>query len=66
MFETNRSPTDDPDQELIEVLTAIGVTSLRLAGKLSVLSRQSQSEKGENHGQGKRDVNGHQRPAPVR
>ena len=36
----------DADDELIEVLTAISVVSMRLAKKLTVLAAQSKSKEG--------------------
>ena len=38
--------TDTADEELVEVLTAISVVSMRLARKLTVLAARSQSEEG--------------------
>lgn len=38
--------TDAADEELVEVLTAISVVSMRLARKLTVLAARSQSEEG--------------------
>lgn len=37
------------DEELIEVLTAISVVSMRLARKLTLLTVRSQSEEGGKH-----------------
>ena len=38
--------TGAADEELVEVLTAISVVSMRLARKLTVLAARSQSEEG--------------------
>ncbi|HBT64136.1 MAG TPA: hypothetical protein DEB10_05675 [Ruminococcaceae bacterium] len=50
------------DEELVEVLTAISIVSMRLARKLSLLARQSKStEGGKSDEQNERDGRDHQR-----
>ena len=52
------------DEELVEVLTAISVVSMRLARKLTLLAGQSQSkEGGKADEQNERDVRDHRRAA---
>ena len=45
-IQTDDTHSSVPDEELIGVLTAISVVSKRLAKKLSLLARQSQSMEG--------------------
>ena len=55
------------DEELIDVLTAISVISMRLARKILVLANQSQyMEGGKPYGQTQRIGHGNQRPAQRR
>lgn len=55
------------DEELIDVLTAISVVSMRLARKLTILARQSQSmEGGKSDEQNERNGRDHRRTAQMR
>ncbi|MCM1439295.1 MAG: hypothetical protein NC131_08875 [Roseburia sp.] len=52
------------DKELVDVLTAISVVSMRLARKLTMLESQSQrKEGGKSHGKNQRTGYGYQRSA---
>ena len=68
MYQTQVKPKScAADEELVEVLTAISVVSMRLARKLTLLAGQSQSkEGGKADEQNERDVRDHRRAAQCR
>ena len=59
--------TQAADEELVEVLTAISVVSMRLARKLALLAGQSKSKEGEKtDGQNEKFVYDYRRVAQCR
>ena len=68
MYQVQTKPdTRTADEELVEVLTAISVVSMRLARKLTLLAGQSQSKDGGRADeQNERDVHNHRRAAQCR
>jgi hypothetical protein len=68
MYKAQTSPRScAADDELVDVLTAISVVSMRLARKLTLLAGQSQSkEGGKPHEQNERNGRDHQRTAQCR
>jgi hypothetical protein len=68
MYQTQTKPQScAADEELVDVLTAISIVSMRLAKKLTLLARQRQStEGGKTDEQNERNVRNHRRPAQMR
>ncbi len=64
MKQTSKTPYQAraADEELIDVLTAISIVSMRLAKNIALLTGQSQSEEGgKTYGQDERYGYGHRR-----
>jgi len=68
MYKAHTRPRSSAtDDELVDVLTAISVVSMRLARKLTLLAKQSQSKEGvKTNEQNERHVHDHRRTAQRR